>query len=186
MTKEILIILGPAGSGKSTQNELLSKKLKYKSIVMSDILKEEIKKKTKVGKYIHKLISKGNLAPDEIACDVLFKKIQKERSNKIILDGFPRVTTQAIIFNYFLHTKNYKLKKVLFINVPKKECVKRMLLRKRDDDTKEIIEHRFNIYFKDTKPVLDYYKKTGLLLDINGKQTIEEVHKEILKKIKNV
>jgi adenylate kinase family enzyme len=186
MTKEILIILGPAGSGKSTQNELLSKKLKYKSIIMSDVLKEEIKKKTNTGKYIHQLISKGNLAPDNISCDLLFKKIQKERSNKIILDGFPRVTNQAVIFNYFSHTKNYKLKSIIFINVPKKECIKRMLLRKRSDDTKEIIEKRFNIYFKDTKPVLNYYKKMGLLIDINGKQSIEKVHEEILKKIKKV
>ncbi len=186
MTKEILIILGPAGSGKSTQNELLSKKLKYKSIIMSDVLKEEIKKNTKIGKHIHQLISKGNLAPDNIACDLLFKKIQKEKSKKIILDGFPRVTNQAVIFNYFLHTKNYKLKGIIFINVPKNECVKRMLLRKRSDDTKEIIEKRFNIYFKDTKPVLKYYENMGLLIDINGKQTIPEVHNEILKKLKKV
>jgi adenylate kinase len=182
MTKEILIFLGPQGSGKSTQAEIISKLKKYTHVVESDLLHDFVNKNSTESKLVKEMMKKGEMIPFEISCEVLFKKINSLKSNKIIIDGFPRMLNQVHVFDYFLYKNKYKLKNIVYINLDKKECIKRLLLRKREDDTLKIINRRLEIYFKETKMVLDYYKNK--LLKINGNQTIEKVTNDILNKLK--
>jgi len=181
--KDIIIMLGPQGSGKSTQAKLLAKKYNYIDIIESNILRKEAKKKTKLGKEIKTKMSKGILVPFEVTCDLLFKKINLTKKNKIIIDGFPREIEQAHVLDYFIYSNKHKLVDVIYVDVPKNICVKRMLLRKRDDDKPNIIKKRLEIYFKETKPLINYYKKR--LIKINGARNTNEVFKEINKKIKS-
>jgi len=186
MGKNILIFLGPQGSGKSTQAEIISKSKKYTYIIESDLLHQYSKQKHKEAKMVSEMMKKGEMIPFEISCEVLFNKINSIKSNKIIIDGFPRLLDQAHVLDYFLYKHKHNLKGIIYIDLPKKECVKRLLLRKREDDTLKIINTRLKIYFEKTKMVLDHYKTKKKLIKINGNQSIKKVTKEINTKIKNI
>jgi adenylate kinase len=183
LKKEIIIFLGAPGSGKSTQAKLISKKLKYTKITMSTLLKEEIKKDSKSSKNLKKIINNGDLVPYYISCDLLFKKIKKSKSKKILIDGFPREINQAIVLDYFLYTNNYDLKKIININTSKKECINRLLKRKRKDDTKKAIKERLKIYNKETKKVIKRYNKKNLVCNIIGNRSKNKILNNIIKNL---
>jgi len=182
--KRIIFILGPAGSGKSTQASLIAKKLGYKQIIESDLLKEEVKKGTKLGLELDKEMNKGLLVPFVITCDLLFNKINKLKSNKIIVDGFPREINQAITLDYYIYKQKDEIEAVIYVDTSKETCIKRLLARKRKDDTKDAIKKRLEIYFKETIPVIKRFKDKGLLIKVNGNKTINEVNFELQKKLK--
>jgi len=184
MTKKIIIMIGPAGSGKGTQNKLIEKNFGYRPFSMGEILREETNKKTKLGKKINQIISKGQLVPLEISCDLIFTRIKKEKAHEILIDGFPREYDQAVIFDYFLHLNNFMLVGVIHLNIPKTESIKRLLLRKRCDDTKKAIKKRLEDYENITKKVINRYKHQKKLIEINGNKSIENVFKEIKRKLK--
>ncbi len=186
MTKDILIFLGPQGSGKSTQAEIISKQKKYTYIVESDLLKEFTLQNTKEAKMVKEMMTRGEMIPFEISCEVLFNKIKKVKNKKIIVDGFPRLIDQTYVLDYFVYKHKHNLQGIVYIDLPKKECVKRLLLRKREDDTIDVINRRLQIYFEKTKVVLEHYQKKGKLIEINGNQTIENVTKEIINKTKRL
>ncbi len=182
--KDVIVLLGMPGCGKSTQAGLISKNKKYVEFGMGDILRDVLKRKTKIAKNIKKTINDGYLVPFEISADFLFKEIESHKSKKILIDGFPRQIEQAIILDYFLHSKRYNLKAILYIDITKKESYKRLFKRKRKDDTKKSIKNRINIFRKEIKDVLERYKKKKLLIKIDGNQNIEDVYSEIIKKLK--
>lgn len=186
MTKKILIMLGPAGSGKSTQDKLIEKDFGYKPFIMGDILREEVGKKTKLGKEIHALIKDGHLVPLEIASDLIFRKVKISKSNKIIMDGFPREFYQSVVFDYFLKINNYKLLGVINLKLSRKESIKRLLNRKRHDDEIKAINQRLDDYHKITIKAIEKYRIEKKLIEINGEQTIENVFKEIKTKLQKI
>jgi adenylate kinase len=161
-----IILLGPTGSGKGTQAKFISKMLKLKHIEAGKILRNEARK----NKFIKKLLNEGKLVPDEHVIEIINKKL----TNNFILDGFPRTLKQARALKFMPDL-------ALFLNVNKKNIVKRLLLRKRFDDNKKNIETRYKIYLKKTMPVVDYYKKFKTLKEINGNPSIKIVWKEIKK-----
>ena len=163
-----IIILGPTGTGKGTQAKLIAKLLKLNHIEIG----KEFRKIANYDKYIKELISKGKLVPDNITLK-LVKNLIKNNKN-FILDGFPRDLNQ---------TKSFKEKidLVLYLKTSKKNLIKRLLLRKRFDDTKKNIEERYEIFLKRTLPVINYYKKGGILKVIDGNPSIKNVSKEIKK-----
>lgn len=184
--KNIYILLGPQGSGKSTQGKKIQETYNMEYIIMSDLLKKESKKKTKLAKEISKIMKNGDFVPPETSSHLMIEKIKKSKKRNILIDGFPRELAQMHILDYYIYiTKNIEIKNVIYIDLNKKECIKRMLLRKRYDDTKKAIKHRLNFYYKETNPVLEEYDKRKKLIKINGKQEIEDVFKEIKNKLKN-
>jgi adenylate kinase len=182
--KDVIVLLGMPGSGKSTQADLLCNNKKYMFFGMGDIIRDTLKKKTKVAKQIKDIVNKGELISFEISADLLFTDIKNHKSKKILIDGFPRQLEQAYILDYFLYSKKYKLRAVLYINISKKESYKRLLKRKRKDDSKKVIKNRINVFYKEINPVLQRYEDKKLLIEINGNQSIEYVYSEIIKKLK--
>lgn len=172
--KKVIVLLGPPGAGKDTQCILISKKYKTKTISTGKILRKEIKKKTKLGKEIEEMMKKGDLIPDPIIEEIVNKEIKKSKYS-VIIDGSPRDLEQAKVL------KNIDL--VIFLKCAKKEIVKRLLKRAkiehRIDDTKEVIEHRWNVYEKETKPVISFYKKKKILKEVNGDGSINSVFKQV-------
>ena len=165
-----IIILGPTGTGKSTQAEFISKMLKLKHIEAGALLRKLAKK----NKLVRNFIDKGRLVPNKIVSKLVKKEIKN--SKNFVLDGFPRTLSQ-------LKSINIKPDLVLFLKVDKYNLIRRLFLRKREDDSKNNIEKRYRIYLKQTLPVLNHYKKMGILMTIDGNPSIKEVSKNIKKKL---
>jgi len=167
-----LIFLGPPGAGKGTQAEIISKKLNLKKISTGDILREEMERGTELGKIAKSYMEKGELVPDEIMIKIIENNIKN--LDGFILDGFPRTLNQAIELE-----KITKIDKVIYLNVSDDEIKKRLLNRGRLDDKPEVIENRIKIYREQTQPLIEFYKGKGVLYEINGIGTIEEITKRI-------
>lgn len=171
-----LILIGIQGSGKSTQGNLLSQKLAIPYISMGNIFREMAKQETDLGKFIAQTINGGNLIPDEKTLAIIGEYLKKpEYQNGYILDGFPRTLIQAKAF-----TDNINF--VISLLISDKEALWRISGRNdnREDETLAAIKKRIGLFHEVTEPVLDYYKEKGILLEINGEQTIEAINQEIL------
>lgn len=192
---QTFIFYGIVGSGKGTQVELLKSYLKDNKI-SDDILfistGEEFRKIISLdgftGKTIKENINNGILVPDFFTTSILVKKIADNinENTTIITDGYPRTISQSKSFEELMNFYNRKDVKIIYIELGKEEATKRMKLRGRADDTDEGIANRFDEYTKNVIPSMEYFKgKDGYnIFTINGDQTVEEVHKEIINKIK--
>ena len=173
----VYLILGPPGSGKSTQAELLAQKLGLPHISTGDIFREIAKQDTSLGKEVKHALDEGELVSDKATMQIIpqFLKAPKLRRG-VVLDGFPRNLYQAQHFDGSVN-------KAIYLYVPDSEVRKRLLLRNRADDTEEIITESLSVYHQQTEPVLDYYQKQGVLLRIDGTPSIEEIHTKIVEAI---
>ena len=174
-----IILMGVQGSGKSTQGNLLSKELGIPYLSSGHIFREMAKEDTDWGRYVKKTMDAGHLIPDAEAVPIVMEYLQKDEYKKgWIMDGFPRTPVQA-------EALNIPIQDVLYISVSDEETLKRLHERRenRSDDTDSAIQKRIEIFHTLTEPVLDYYRKKGLLREINGEQSIEKVHEDIMKSL---
>lgn len=179
--KHKILILGPQGSGKGTQAQILAEKLGLPALSMGQLLRDEVASGSLLGEKIASIINAGNLVPDDIALDVLKLRIQKEDAeNGYILDGYPRNMAQYNTYSNF-DTPTA----LLVITVPKEETLKRLLKRAeiegRADDNEETILKRLAIYEQDTEPLIEKYTEMGIAHVVDGIGTIEEVAERINK-----
>ena len=183
-----LILFGPPGAGKGTQAQILINKFNIIQISTGDMLREEVKSKTDLGKTAKLIMEKGELISDEIIISIIEKRIIKpDCKNGFILDGFPRTLQQAIDLDNILDKLNICIDKVIEINVEEDILLQRITKRAseseitRNDDNSEILKNRILVYKKDTLPVLKYYKNSNKLYSMNGMQSVERVSKDIQK-----
>jgi adenylate kinase len=174
-----IILIGIQGAGKSTQGNLLSEKLKIPYLSTGHIFRDLAKEKTPEGRYIKETINAGYLLPDNKTLEIVESYLERdEYKNGFILDGFPRTTAQAEAFKS-------EINHVFYLKVSDKEALWRISGRddERDDETLKAIRKRIELFHEVTLPVLDYYKGKGILIEINGEQSIEDISKEMLSKI---
>ena len=179
-----LILFGPPGAGKGTQAKLICDQFDLNQISTGDLLRNEVKMKTDIGKVIDETISKGDFATDDIVNEliknVVFDPIKK---NKLIFDGYPRSLSQAKNLDLLLNSSKQKIDYIFFLNVKKDTIIKRIekrkILEKRLDDDSNTILKRYDTYMETTRPVLDYYSKNPNFHEINGTQEIDQITKEI-------
>ena len=177
-----LIIIGIQGSGKSTQGNLLSKKLKIPYLSTGHILRHLSHEKTPLGRYIKEIINSGELVPDRRILPVVEDYLAQEKyKDAFILDGFPRTPKQAEEFSH-------KIDAVIYLEVSDKEALWRLSYREdddgREDDTIIALRKRIELFHKVTTPVLDYYRDKRKLITIDGEQEIEKIHKDILARLR--
>ena len=172
-----LIILGPPGAGKGTQSKLIAKKYGLKNISIGNVLRKEIKKRTKLGIKVKPYIERGDLAPDSTVYKIIKPYLLK---GNFIMDGFPRHINQVKLIKE-------KINAAVFLDCKKEVIIKRLLRRRklehRKDDDEETIEYRWLVYKRKTIPVIEHYKKSGILITVNGNFNIKEVFKEITEKL---
>lgn len=178
-----IILIGIQGSGKSTQGNLLSKKLKIPYLSSGHIFREMAKEKTPLGRYIKETMNAGYLIPDDKTLEIVEEYLgHPEYKKGYILDGFPRTVPQAKEFENGISA-------VFYLKVSDKEALWRLAGRDeegiREDNTLKAIMKRIDQFHEKTEPVIDYYRSKRILHEIDGEKTIEEIEKEILSYVKN-
>ncbi len=176
-----LILIGIQGAGKSTQGNLLSKKMGVPYLSTGHIFREMAKEHTPLGRYIKETMNAGYLIPDDKTMKIVNEYLHRPEYVKgYIMDGFPRTTEQAKKFEN-------GIAKAIYLQVSDKEALWRLAGRSedsdREDDTLKAILKRIEIYHRFTDPVIEHYRKKHKLVTIDGEQTIEAIHKEILEKL---
>lgn len=191
MQPQTFVFFGIVGSGKGTQVKLLMDFLKAKDgketvyAYPGNEYRKLIESGSYTGEIVKDSVSQGNLQPDfltdSIVTNILISSLNPEKH--LIADGYPRNLHQSEIFETM--TKFFKRDKVkiIYIELSKEEAVKRNLLRGRHDDTPEGIEKRFAEYVSKVVPAMDYFKgkENCTIYTINGEQSIEDVHNDIIK-----
>ena len=179
-----IIIFGPPGAGKGTQAKYLVNKLNSFQVSTGDMLREEIKKNTTIGKNIINNMNEGKFVDDEIVNKLLENVIfDPNKTNKLIFDGYPRTINQAKNLDNLLNKSNQKIDFIFFLNVKKDSIIKRVekrkILEKRSDDNSETILKRYDTYMDVTKPVLDFYSKKENYHEIDGSLEIDNISQKI-------
>jgi adenylate kinase len=179
-----IIIIGIQGAGKSTQGNLISKKLNIPYLSSGHIFREMSKEKTPWGRYVKETINAGALIPDGKTVQIIEEYLKKpEYANGYILDGFPRTVPQAKKFSNGVDC-------VVSIEVTDKEALWRLFGRlkddvgEREDNTLQAVYKRIESFHKFTKPVLTHYKRRKILEVIDGERPIKDIHADIMKRLK--
>jgi len=187
-----IVIFGAPGSGKGTQSDLLIEHYGLEHISTGDVLRNEIKKGTELGKTAQGFIDNGQLIPDDLMVSILAKVYDEfGRGHKgVIFDGFPRTIPQAEALKQMLNERGDKVAAMIELDVPEDELMKRLLLRGqqsgRADDNEETIKKRLVVYHSQTQPLIEWYRQEGLHHHINGSGTLERIFKDIQEVIDNL
>ncbi len=179
-----IILFGPPGAGKGTQAKHLVKKLNNFQISTGDLLREEIKNNSNIGKKIINDMNDGRFVSDEIVNQLLEKQVfDPKKKNKLIFDGYPRSINQAKKLDLLLDNSSQKIDFIFFLNVNKEIIInriqKRKILEKRSDDELDTILKRYDTYMETTRPVLDYYSENANFYEIDGSYEIEQITNKI-------
>ena len=187
-----IVIFGAPGSGKGTQSDLLIEHYGLGHISTGDVLRNEIKKGTELGKTAQGFIDKGNLIPDELMISILANVYDSfGRGHKgVIFDGFPRTIPQAEALKKMLLERGDKVAAMIELDVPEDELMQRLIKRGKEsgraDDNEETIKKRLVVYHQQTQPLIEWYKQEGLHHHINGLGTLDRIFGDIQKVIDNL
>lgn len=209
-----LVVLGAQGSGKGTQTHLLSKKFKMPYFSAGELIRKKAQENTKEGKEVKALHDSGALIPLQLTRKLIEDELKKIPQTQVVLfEGYPRTIQQLNDFEDLLNKRQIREKRVIILKISEKTVYQRISGRricpsceknfyppesltlkkctecgskliKRPDDTKEAIKKRLQTFKNETQPVIDYYKKRGELLEINGQLPIEKVNEQIIEKLK--
>ena len=184
-----IALFGPPGAGKGTQSEYLIEKYNLFYISTGDLLRKEIKEKSKLGLEAQNIIASGGLVSDEIIVQIIEKTITANPdANGFLFDGFPRTYIQTYILEGLMIKLNTSLSCLISLEVEEEISVARLLNRgktsRRSDDNESVIRNRLREYRDKTLPVLQFYKDKGIYFGIDGNQSIDKVNLDIQKIIK--
>jgi len=204
-----IVLLGAPGAGKGTQASLICEKMGIPHISTGDIFRHHIKELTPIGIVAKGYIDKGELVPDSVTDEIVRLRLaEPDCADGYVLDGFPRTVAQAEALDGFA-----KVDAVIDIDIPLNKLLKRLTGRRvcencgesyhvdflgasrtclkcgghlvhRADDTEETVRERLDVYVHKTAPLIDYYKKAGVLKKVNGDLPVEGVIKEIFEALK--
>ena len=179
-----IILFGPPGAGKGTQSKYLVKKINGFQISTGDMLRDEIKKNSEIGKIIINDMDDGKFVSDEIVNKLIKTLIfDPNKKDRLIFDGYPRSLNQAQNLSSLLDESNQKIDCIFFLNVNKDVIIerieKRKIIEKRSDDELNTILRRYDTYMETTRPVLDFYSKNSNFHEIDGTLEIDEITNKI-------
>lgn len=201
-----LLLYGAPGSGKGTQADLLRTRFGIPHIATGDMLRAEILAGTELGRKAQPIMAAGKYVPDEIMIGMIRNRLrQPDCANGFIMDGFPRTVPQAKALGELMQELGQRFDRVLYLKVDTDELVRRLSGRlvcptcqrtyppgtlkctvdgtplvQREDDKPEAVKPRIEIYLEKTIPVLEHYRKEGLVSEIGGRGTIEEINQRVM------
>ena len=181
-----LVLFGPPGAGKGTQARILTEKRGLPQLSTGDMLRAAIKAGSAIGLKVKALLDKGELVPDDIVIDIIGARYDEpDCKGGAVFDGFPRTIPQAEALDAMLSARGRKIDTVLELKVDEAVLLKRVEQRikeggiLRTDDTPETLQHRLDVYYKNTAPLIDYYRAQGKLKTLDGMAPIAEVTRQI-------
>ncbi|NOZ93084.1 adenylate kinase [bacterium 3DAC] len=202
--KKMYILFGPPGSGKGTQASLLVKNDGFAWLSTGEVFRRNIREGTPLGKQVEAIVKSGGLVSDELVMEIVKDEIAKMGyPEKLLLDGVPRTVKQAEILDDIAKEFGYEVYKFVEIVVPEEEVIRRLTnryvcpicgyvsnkpgkcpndgatLEKRADDNEETVRRRLEEYHKYADPVINWYKKKGIYVAVDGVGSIEEVYKRL-------
>ena len=172
-----VLMIGAPGAGKGTQGVRVAAHYDIAHISSGDLLREHIATGSSIGRAARRYVEAGDLVPDAVVLDMLRKPIvaASERGG-YVLDGFPRTVDQAAIAYDVAKDLGVEVQTAVHLDVPREELVRRLLARSRgSDDTREVIEHRLEVYESKTLPMLDYYAQREAVVVVDGAQSADAV-----------
>ena len=201
-----LLIYGPPGSGKGTQAELLHQSFDIPHIATGNILRGEVAAGTPLGLKAQPIMAAGGYVPDDIMIGIIRNRLQQGDCQRgFIMDGFPRTIPQAQALDGLLEELGRRFDRVVYLNVETPELVRRLAGRmtcpvdqktyppgtqkcpldgatlvQREDDKPEAVKKRIEVYLEKTLPLLDHYRRQGMVSEVEGVGTIDEIHKRVL------
>jgi len=176
-----IVLLGAPGSGKGTQAALLADALGIPAISTGDMLRAAVAAGSDLGRRVGSILNAGDLVDDATMAEVVTDRLaQADAGPGFLLDGYPRTLAQADTLADVLVAAGQRLDVVIQVDVPEAELVRRVLGRRREDDTEAVIRKRLSVYEENTAPLIGYYQELGLLERVDGNQSIEEVSRAIL------
>ncbi len=205
------VLLGAPGSGKGTQAKILQDHFKVQWLSLGDMLRDEVKKDSDLGRQIKSIMEKGELVSDAVVSRVIEENLDPKG---FILDGFPRTIGQAGILDKILDKRGSKIDYVIYFDVSQETVLSRLTGRRvcpkcganyhvknipprkegicdacgsglivRKDDTPEVIGRRWEVFMKESKPLMDYYKEKGILMSCDADGNAQDLFREIVKKV---
>ena len=204
-----LVLYGAPGSGKGTQANMLRDHFGIPHIATGDMLRAEIQAGTPLGQKAQPILAAGHYVSDDIMIGMIRNRLcEPDCSAGFIIDGFPRTVPQAEALDVLMNELERRLDRVLYLRVEMKELLQRLsgrlvcprcqrtyppgtvacasdgtALVQREDDKVEAVKPRIEIYLSKTVPVLDHYRGTGIVSEIDGRGTIEEITGRVLSAI---
>lgn len=204
-----IVLLGPPGSGKGTQAQILERNFGWKYIGTGQILRSLVEKKDPMALQAKAYMDRGELVPDELMVRILLREMEDKWGEGLILDGFPRNVAQAEILETMMEKSGLHLDLVLLIEVPAEDIIQRLRERtqcnqcggifaerlstcprcgasieQRQDDSLRTIRRRLEIYQQQVEPLLSFYESRAILERIDGKGSIQEVAQRVEKGLK--
>lgn len=186
MQPQITVLLGISGSGKGTQAKMLIEKFGLDYVGSGDLLRARVEANDFTGIKMKEVLARGDFAPTSIIFGLWLGRWEELKSKPdfkgFVIDGSPRKLIEAELIDQALEWYEWgKYFKVLLVDVSRDEAYSRLSLRARYDDIPEAINSRLDLFEKEVGPVIDYYEKQGRLIRVNGEQSVEDVHRDILK-----
>lgn len=199
-----LVLVGPPGAGKGTQASLLAEHYKIPHISTGDIFRANLKSGTALGLQAKGFMDKGELVPDSVTNEMVKDRLQRESG--FLLDGFPRNVAQAEVLRHFLLEREAPLNAVVEFAIENDEIIKRLSARRtcrgcgkvfagdigkcdacggeiyqRDDDKESVIARRLEVYGEQTAPIIDFYKRAGLLITVAAIGEVSSITENVIR-----
>ena len=180
-----LILMGPPGAGKGTQAKVISSRLGIPAVSTGDIFRANVSEGTPLGVEAKRFMDAGDYVPDEITNGMVRDRLaQDDAAGGFLLDGYPRTVAQVEELDSMLADAGHALDAVVVLTVNDEELIQRLLNRAategRTDDTEEVVRHRQDVYNEQTAPLLAVYAERGLLVEVDGMGSVDEVSERIL------
>jgi adenylate kinase len=180
-----VILMGPPGSGKGTQAEVLADRLGIPIISTGDIFRASVAGGTELGREAQQYLDAGEYVPDELTNAMVRERLAEDDTRSgFLLDGYPRTLDQVAVLDELLAAQDRRLDAVVELEVDPDELVQRLLrraeLEHRSDDTEEVIRRRLQAYSEQTLPLIEVYGERGLVIPVDGAGQVDEVSQRIL------
>jgi len=181
----IVILMGPPGSGKGTQAEVLADRLGIPIISTGDIFRASVAGGTELGREAQQYLDAGEYVPDELTNAMVRERLAEDDTRSgFLLDGYPRTLDQVAVLDELLAAQDRRLDAVVELEVDPDELVQRLLrraeLEHRSDDTEDVVRRRLQVYTEQTLPLIELYAERGLVIPVDGAGELDEVSQRIL------